>query len=83
MFPVCQILPCINMMNIVVGDTELSIDGENERELGGGGMVSRNMINEQPQAKQIYMTQALDDTRDLEGLAPGTNTSTTEFGWDQ
>ena len=86
-FPVCQILPCINEINIVVGETELSIHGENERRLGGDGMVSRNhnMINEQTQAKQkqIYTTQVLDDTRDIVGLAPGTDTSKTEFRWDQ
>jgi hypothetical protein len=40
-FPVCQILPYINKINIVVGVTELSMHGENERGLGGwGGMVS-------------------------------------------
>ena len=48
-------------------------------------MVSRNhnMINEESQAKQIYTTQVLDDTRDFVGLAPGTDTSKTEFRWDQ
>ena len=74
-FPVCQILPCINEINLLVGG------------LGGGGMVSRNhnMINEQTQAKQkqIYTTQVLDDTRDFVGLAPGTDTAKTEVSLDQ
>ena len=48
-------------------------------------MVSRNhnVINEQSQAKQNYMTQVLDDTRDFAGLAPGTDTATTEVSLDQ
>ena len=82
-FPVCQILPCINKINIVLGETELSIHGENERGLGGGVMVSINLMNEQSQAKQIYTTQVLDDTRDFVGLAPGTDTAKTEVSLDQ
>ena len=69
-FPVCQILPCINEINLLVG-----------------GMVSKNhnMINEQTQAKQKQFDtmQVLDDTRDFVGLAPGTNTATTEVSLDQ
>ena len=36
-FPVCQLLSCINKINIVVGETELSIHWENELGLGGVG----------------------------------------------
>ena len=48
-------------------------------------MVSRNhnMINEQSQARQIYTTQVLDDTRDFVGLAPGTDTSKPEVSLDR
>ena len=39
--------------------------------------------SKQTQAKQNNKTQVLDDTRDFVGLAPGTDTATTEVSLDQ